>query len=104
MKKILILILTFIISTSVNADVVGQALSKTSEKISEYTIGLIPGEGHTEASIDLREDSKPNYSILAVRELLKLDSGNIGILFGKSSFFFINKLIKYFNLYLLNVD
>ena len=77
MKKILILILTFIISTSVNADVVGQALSKTSEKISEYTIGLIPGEGHTEASIDLREDSKPNYSILAVRELLKLDSGNI---------------------------
>jgi hypothetical protein len=77
MKKILILILTFIIYTSVNADVVGQALSKTSEKISEYTIGLIPGEGHTEASIDLREDSKPNYSILAVRELLKLDSGNI---------------------------
>jgi hypothetical protein len=52
-------------------------LSKASEKISEYTIGLIPGEGYTEASIDLREDSKPNYSILAVRELLELDSGNI---------------------------
>ena len=32
---------------------------------------------HTEASIDLREDSKPDYSILAVRELLKIDSGNI---------------------------
>ena len=51
--------------------------SKTSDKISEYTIGLIPGEGYTEASIDLRESSKPDYSILAVRELLKIDSGNI---------------------------
>ena len=59
------------------AEVMGKTLSKVSEKISEYTIGLIPGEGHTEVSIDLREDSKPNYSILAVRELLKIDSGNI---------------------------
>ena len=77
MNKILILIFTFFVSAAVNADVIGQTLSKTSEKISEYTIGLIPGEGHTEVSIDLRESSKPNYSILAVRELLKLDSGNI---------------------------
>ena len=77
MKKILILILTLFISSVANADVIGQSLSKASEKISEYTIGLIPGEGHTEASIDLREDAKPDYSILAVRELLKLDSGNI---------------------------
>ena len=77
MKKILLSIIATLFFTAANADVIGQSLSKASEKISEYTIGLIPGEGHTEASIDLREDSKPNYSILAVRELLKLDSGNI---------------------------
>ena len=77
MNKILILIFTFFISTAANADGISGALDKASEKISEYTVGLIPGEGHTEVSIDLRESSKPDYSILAVRELLKLDSGNI---------------------------
>ena len=75
--KILTIILTLFITTIANADIKGSVLSKASDKISEYTIGLIPGEGHTEVSIDLREDSKPNYSILAVRELLKIDSGNI---------------------------
>ena len=77
MKKILLSIIATLFFTAANADVIGQSLSKASEKISEYTIGLIPGEGHTEVSIDLRESSKPNYSILAVRELLRLDSGNI---------------------------
>ena len=77
MNKILIIIFTFFISGSVNADGISGALDKASEKISEYTIGLIPGEGYTEASIDLREGFKPDYSILAVRELLKIDSGNI---------------------------
>ena len=77
MKKILKIILIFFITSSSHADVVGSALDKASEKISEYTSGLIPGEGYTETSIDLRENSKPDYSILAVRELLKLDSGNI---------------------------
>ena len=76
-KNFLILILTLFISSVANADVVGVSLSKASEKISEYTSGLIPGEGHTEVSIDLRENSKPDYSFLAVRELLKLESGNI---------------------------
>ena len=77
MNKILILIFTFFISTAANADGISGALDKASEKISEYTVGLIPGEGHTEVSIDIREGYKPDYSILAVRELLKLDSGNI---------------------------
>ena len=77
MKIFFLSIIATLFFTAANADVIAQSLSKASEKISEYTIGLIPGEGHTEASIDLREDSKPNYSILAVRELLKLDSGNI---------------------------
>ena len=75
--KILTIILSLFITTVANADIKGSVLSKTSDKISEYTIGLIPGEGYTEASIDLREGFKPDYSILAVRELLKIDSGNI---------------------------
>ena len=75
--KILTIILSLFIITVANADIKGSVLSKASDKISEYTIGLIPGEGYTEASIDLREGFKPDYSILAVRELLKIDSGNI---------------------------
>ena len=75
--RILTIILSLFITTVANADIKGSVLSKASEKISEYTIGLIPGEGYTEASIDLREGFKPDYSILAVRELLKIDSGNI---------------------------
>ena len=77
MKKILKIILIFFITSSSHADVVGSALDKASEKISEYTSGLIPGEGYTETSIDLRVNSKPDYSILAVRELINLDNGNI---------------------------
>ena len=77
MKRIFKIILIFFIASSSNADVVGNGLDKASEKISEYTSGLIPGEGYTETSIDLRENSKPDYSILAVRELMNLDNGNI---------------------------
>ena len=77
MKKILKIILICFITSSSNADVVGNALDKASEKISEYTSGLIPGEGYTETSIDLRENSKPDYSILAVRGLMSSDNGNI---------------------------
>ena len=77
MKNLFIFFIFLLFSTTGNADIKGSVLSKASEKISEYTIGLIPGEGYTEASIDLREGFKPDYSILAVRELLKIDSGNI---------------------------
>ena len=77
MKNLFIFFIILLFSTVGNADIKGSVLSKTSDKISEYTIGLIPGEGYTEASIDLREGFKPDYSILAVRELLKIDSGNI---------------------------
>ena len=77
MKNLFIFFIFLLFSTAGNTDIKGSVLSKASDKISEYTIGLIPGEGYTEASIDLREHSKPDYSILAVRELLKLDGGNI---------------------------
>jgi hypothetical protein len=76
-KKFLIILITLLISSASIADVIGQSLSKASEKISKYTSGLIPGDGHTETNIELREHSKPGYSILAVRELLKTNNGNI---------------------------
>lgn len=47
-----------------------------SQNISAYLSNLVPGEGDTEVSIDLRENYKPDYSILAVREIEKTDSGN----------------------------
>ncbi len=45
--------------------------------VSEYISNLIPGKGDTEVSVDLRESSKPDYSILLVRELEKTNKGNI---------------------------
>ena len=45
--------------------------------ISQYISNLIPGEGDTEVSIDFRENHKPDYSILAVREIEKTETGNI---------------------------
>ena len=47
-----------------------------SENVSNLISELIPGEGYTETSIDLRENNSPDFSILAVRELAKTDNGN----------------------------
>ena len=77
MKKILVLILTFFISNAVKADVIGQSLSKASEKISEYTIGLIPGEGVTEVSVEIREEDNPDFEILGVRDILSKENSNL---------------------------
>ncbi len=47
-----------------------------SNTVSEYISNLIPGEGDTEVSIDLRENYSPDYSILLVRELDRNENGN----------------------------
>ncbi len=66
MKRLLFaLFLTLFITSSANANA-----------FSEYISNLIPGEGDTEVSIDLRENHSPDYSILLVRELDKTDDGN----------------------------
>ncbi len=74
MNKILLLILTFFISTVVNADVTSQALDKVSEKISN----LIPGEGITEVSLDYNDgdEDQLNFSILGVRDIKAKDNSN----------------------------
>ena len=70
MKKILSIIFTLFLFSSVNAEDI-------SKKVSEYVSNIIPGEGDTEVSIDLRENYEPDYSILAVREISKTDNGNL---------------------------
>ena len=78
MKKILIILVSFFLITSSNAD-------DLSNKISNIIADLIPGEGDTEVSIDLRENHKPDYSILGVREIDKTDSGNFFTQFSLSN-------------------
>ena len=69
-KKFYIILLSLFIITSSNSD-------EISAKVSEYVSNLIPGDGDTEVSIDLRENYKPDYSILAVREIEKTEKGNL---------------------------
>ena len=73
MKKIFISIIATLFFTAANADVKGQALSKISKKISEYTIGLIPGEGTTEFDIQLsdKDNNEPRVNLLLLRDLHK---------------------------------
>ena len=67
-----LLIFSALILNSYSADI----NSNISKKISDYISEIVPGEGYTETNIDLRENHKPDFSILAVRELEKNDNGN----------------------------
>ena len=69
--------LIFLISPVKADELKNKVTDVASKKVSEYVLGWIPGEGHTEFSFDVREDNKPQFSILAVRELSKTDTGNI---------------------------
>jgi len=74
MKKLLVLFYLLFITAPSNAEDILQNLSG---KISEFATGLIPGEGHTEVSLDLRESHSPDWSILGVREIAPVDNGKI---------------------------
>ena len=76
MKKLYVFIYLIIATASNSGEI--------SSKVSKYVSNLIPGEGDTEVSIDLRENNKPDYSILAVREIQKTEDGNF---FTQFSFF-----------------
>ena len=66
MKKYFLIILSYIsIITASNADAV-----------TDYISNLIPGDGDTELSIDLRENHSADFSILLVRELDSNQSNN----------------------------
>ena len=65
MKKILIIIISVLITTSLNA-----------KDVSEFFSNLIPGEGLTEASIQINEDDNPDIEILAFRDLNSYEYSN----------------------------
>jgi len=77
MRTFLSFIIILFISTATNADVKGQALSKASEKISSTIGNLIPGEGVTEASVEIREEDNPDFEILGVRDILSKENSNL---------------------------
>ena len=74
MKSAIIIFFILIFSTISHANDLSKKITETA---SNYISNLIPGEGTTEVSIDLRENYKPDFSILGVREVKKKDSGNI---------------------------
>tara|TARA_B100000989_G_C19436486_1_gene425386 strand:- start:21 stop:860 length:840 start_codon:yes stop_codon:yes gene_type:complete len=69
MKKVLIILISYLMISTSYADGVAK-------QVSDYITNIIPGEGDTEVSIDIRENFKPDYSILGVREIEKTSNGN----------------------------
>jgi hypothetical protein len=78
MKKIILVLSVLLVSFSSQAE---DLTNKISEATSGYISNLIPGEGTTEVSIQLRENFKPDFSILGVRELDRTDSENTFVQF-----------------------
>ena len=74
MKKIFSVALFLIYSTVSSAN-------ELSNKISEYVAGWIPGEGITEASVELRDNNEGSgdyqFSILGVRDVIGKDTSNL---------------------------
>ena len=70
-----ILFILFFFSNSLSADMKDLTLQEISERTSNFISNLIPGEGDTEFSVDFREGASPDYSILAVREIIPMDDG-----------------------------
>ena len=78
MKKLIAIAVFVLIGFASNAEeLTDTVLSKVSKDFSEFASNLIPGEGHTELGLDLREGYSPDFSILAVRELAPMDDGKI---------------------------
>ena len=80
MKKLsTIILLMFFVSAS-NADVKKQAKDLTNlilDKSSGGASSIIPGEGITEASIQINEDDNPDLEILAVRDISSTEFSNL---------------------------
>ena len=81
--KRLILISTFL-AFAFNSQA-GELTNKISETASDFISNLIPGEGTTEVSIDLRENYSPDFSILGVREIEKNSKDNTFVQFSLSN-------------------
>ena len=88
MQKLILIFFTLIYCINSNAE---ELTNKIAETASDYISNLIPGKGTTEVSIQLRENYKPDFSILGVRELDKTNSENTFVQF---SLFNTEKLNK----------
>ena len=62
-----------------------EKLDEYVSNLTQYIINSIPGEGISEVSINLRENYKPDFSILGTRELKKLNNGNYFMQFSLNS-------------------
>ena len=78
MKKLLVLFCFTIFILPSNADEIMQNISG---KISQYAAGLIPGEGITEVSIEIKDQEEPDFTILGVRDISKTENSNLFIQF-----------------------
>ena len=77
MKKILLSVIAILFFTAANADVKGKVLNDLSGKISSTIGNLIPGDGVTEASVEIREKDNPDFEILGVRDILSKENSNL---------------------------
>ena len=81
MRKILLIALSLFYITASNAEVKALALNKASEKISSTIGRLIPGEGITETSVELKDNDGGRgdiqFSILGVRDILSKEKSNL---------------------------
>lgn len=73
---IAIIALSGIISFSAVASDIGVFLDNVSQKIAESVEQVIPGEGITEVSVEVKEAEKPEWSMLGVRDINKGASSN----------------------------
>jgi hypothetical protein len=88
-KKIIFLIISLVFLTfNLHAEDKTNKIAKTA---SDYISNLIPGEGTTEVSIDLRENYKPDFSILGVREIERNSNNNTFMQFSLSNTEKLNK-------------
>ena len=78
MKKFFLIIFFSFVTWSLNAIAVEQiVIDNLSGKISEKVAGWVPGDGYTEASIELRDEGNPDFEILAVRDILSQTHSNL---------------------------
>ena len=78
MKKFIFILLALVFSFNSQAEDISKKIAETA---SDYISNLIEGNGTTEVSIQLRENYKPDFSILGVRELNKANNENTFVQF-----------------------
>ena len=78
MNKIKLILFFVLFCSAANAsELKDVTMSEISGKVSEIISNLIPGEGVTEASVQIRERENPDFEILAVRDILSSSESNL---------------------------